>query len=83
MKFFVGFMIGSLVDDILTKKQKLNTKENIEVECCHHHHHNENHFLESLSHIFFHSLEVFLYVFVVNILFLFFIFFRLSLQLIS
>ena len=75
IKFIVGFFIGSLIDNFINKKQKLNTIDNVEVECCHHHHHNKNQLFETISHIFLHSLEVFIYVFIVNILFGFIIYF--------
>ncbi len=69
-KLILGFLIGYLIDNVFYKKQKLDKKEEVKVECCHHDHsHSDSKVLKNLRHIFLHSLEVFIYVFIVNILF--------------
>ena len=71
-KFVMGFIFGSLIDAFINKKQKIKNKDEESVECCHHNHHhthNKHKILDVILHNFFHALEVFIYVFIVNILF--------------
>ena len=67
-KLIIGFSSGFIIDFIIAQKIKKTTEEN--VECCHHHHHKKkNKILDNLLHTLSHSFEVFVYVFVVNLLF--------------
>jgi len=72
IKLIIGFSIGIIIDSFLIKRQRLNNKEETEVECCHHNHHHthEKHkVVDVLLHNFFHALEVFIYVLIVNVIF--------------
>lgn len=69
IKFIGGFLLGYFIDFIISKP-KINEEvvESIDVSYCHTHHHKNKlhkHFLHPLDH----SLKIFLYVFVMNILF--------------
>lgn len=81
-KFFIGFIIGYLVDFIITKnKQKVKThlkdcKENFEdsihIGCCNHileGEHKGNFISNHLWHPIKHSLTIFIYIFLINIIF--------------
>ena len=70
IKFMVGFITGFVLDLILSK-QELHLEEEIEIEECHHHHpHSKQEFLEEhILHPLFHSLEIFIYVLIINMFF--------------
>lgn len=70
-KLIIGFLFGSMIDAFYRKKQKLKDN-NDNVECCHHNHHhthNKHKIIDVILHNFFHALEVFIYVLIVNIIF--------------
>lgn len=66
-KFVIGFLVGFVVD-LLYRNQKLNKpEEELKDVICdeHHHHHTKLH--KHLIHPLIHSLEIFAYVFVINV----------------
>ncbi len=66
-KFVIGFLIGFIVD-LLYRKQELNKpEEELKDVICdeHHHHHTKLH--KHLIHPLIHSLEIFAYVFMINV----------------
>ncbi len=73
LKVAIGFVFGFLIDLVLLKKQKINLEEEVELEECHHNdNHNHKHddkFHEHFIHPLHHSLELFIYVLLINILF--------------
>ena len=73
LKVLIGFVFGFLIDLVLSKKEKISLDENVELEECHHDdHHNHKHddkFHEHIIHPLHHSLELFVYVLLINILF--------------
>lgn len=77
-KIIVGFVVGFLVDFVLTKRKKevVSHLENcqhhdeVHVGCCHHHiDEDENKWREHLIHPLFHSLKLFIYILIINIIF--------------
>lgn len=67
IKFFVGFGVGMILD-LLTKKQRIVEVNASEVNdiVCEEHHHKHVKFHKYFIHPLFHSLEIFVYVFIVN-----------------
>lgn len=76
LKVVIGFVFGFLIDLVLSKKQKIDLKEEVNTDDCHHIH-NHNHHNEKeesnvhkhLIHPLLHSLELFAYVLVINLAF--------------
>ena len=80
IKFVIGFIVGFVIDLIYTNSKKeveyhheeCEHEEEIHVGCCHHtieEEKHENKFHEYLLHPLIHSLKIFVYVLVINILF--------------
>ena len=84
IKFVVGFSVGFLVDFVLYKKKKEVEEhlhedecehhfEELELEgCCHHHlggKNSDSKWQKHLFHPLFHSLKIFIYCFIINLLF--------------
>ena len=68
IKFIGGFILGYLVDFIISKQKITDCSEEVQVGCCHGHHHQSKlhkHFLHPLDH----SLKIFIYVFIMNLIF--------------
>lgn len=68
-KFVIGFAIGFLVDLIYKKQEIVSTSEEVEDITCssHHHNHEKVKLYKHILHPLFHSLEIFAFVFVINI----------------
>lgn len=85
IKFILGFVVGFVVDLIYTNNKKeikehfihCEHQEEIKIGCCHHHINDvkENKLKQHLLHPFLHSLKIFLYVLVINIIFALLIYF--------
>ena len=68
LKFSIGVVIGLFVD-LIFRKQSLHKKEHIEEEEeCHHHHTENNDAHKHIVHPLMHSLEIFAYVLVINLI---------------
>ena len=66
-KFVIGFVIGMLVD-IIFRHQDIKLEEYHDDHHCHQHHDEENtHLHKYLIHPLIHSLEIFFYVFIINL----------------
>ena len=67
-KFIIGFLIGFLMD-LFFKKQEINKPEEElhDVTCEPHHHHEHVKLHKHLLHPLIHSLEIFAFVFVINV----------------
>lgn len=68
-KFLIGFLIGLLVDLFYKKQEVINHEEELEDVTCstHHHHEGSVKLHKHLLHPLFHSLEIFAFVFVINV----------------
>ncbi len=64
VKFVLGFIVGLLID--LFHKEELVKEEVIEEETCHTHHTHNSDVHKHLIHPLIHALEIFAYVFVIN-----------------
>lgn len=64
VKFVLGFIVGLLID--LIHKEELVKEEVIEEETCHTHHTHNSAVHKHLIHPLIHALEIFAYVFVIN-----------------
>lgn len=66
-KFVIGFVIGFVVDLVFRKQEIVKPEEELKDVICdeHHHHHTKLH--KHLIHPLIHSLEIFAYVFVINV----------------
>lgn len=71
IKIVFGFILGVIVDFIIRKKEIKEFENEVHVGCCHHHidDDEENKFHKHLLHPFLHSLKIFIYVFVINLIF--------------
>ena len=71
IKVIFGFILGFTVDLILRKKELKQHVDEVHVGCCHHHidDEEENKWHKHLLHPFVHSLKIFSYVLVINIIF--------------
>ncbi len=70
LKFIFGFIIGYMIDFFIRKRLSEGEIEEIHVGCCHHEiDHQESPFQEHFIHPLVHSLKIFAYVFIVNLLF--------------
>lgn len=66
-KFVIGFAIGYVID-LIYRKQEINKPENeLSDVICREHHHEHTKIHKHLIHPLIHSLEIFAYVFVINI----------------
>lgn len=66
-KFVIGFAIGYVID-LIYRKQEINKPEDeLSDVICHEHHHEHTKIHKHLIHPLIHSLEIFAYVFVINI----------------
>ena len=82
VKFVVAIAVGYLVDLILNKRQIIKEKHNhegfIHTGCCHHEIEQDDaepFYKKHLLHPLFHSLKIALYIFIINLLFGFIIYF--------
>lgn len=73
LKFIFGFIIGFVLDKIYNKKDSILEHESIEIEhnhaLCGHDTHNSTKLNKHFIHPLVHSLKIFLYVLIVNIIF--------------
>lgn len=73
VKFILGFIVGFLVDMVYKPKDEIEEGVDNEIHtgCCHHHidDEEENRWHKHLVHPLIHSVKLFIYVFVVNIIF--------------
>ncbi len=71
IKLIFGFILGFTVDLIIRKKELKQAIDEVHVGCCHHHidDEEENKWHKHLLHPFVHSLKIFIYVFIINVLF--------------
>ena len=71
IKVIFGFILGFTVDLILRKKELKNLDDEVHIGCCHHHidDEEENVYHKHLLHPFVHSLKIFAYVFIINVIF--------------
>lgn len=72
IKFVAGFILGVIVDLIIRKREeKLELEGKIHIGCCHHEIDNEDEepLHQHLIHPLTHSLKIFAYVFIINIIF--------------
>lgn len=68
LKFTIGFVTGFLFD-LIFSKQKVEEVEHVEEEHeCHEHHHENNKWHKHLIHPLIHSLQIFGYVLVINLI---------------
>ena len=66
-KFVIGFAIGYLVDLIYRKQEIKKPEEELKDVICEEHHHEHTKLHKHLIHPLIHSLEIFAYVFVINV----------------
>lgn len=70
LKFVLGFTFGYLIDLFIKKELVQEELEDVHVGCCHHEiDHEESKIKEHLLHPLIHSLKIFAYVLIVNIIF--------------
>ena len=71
IKVIFGFVLGFVVDLIIKKRELKKVNEELHVGCCHHHidDEEENKWHKHLVHPLLHSLKIFVYVFIINIIF--------------
>lgn len=78
IKFVIGFTIGFLVDFLIKDKEEVHEhldhchhQEEVHTGCCHHYidDEKESKVKECLVHPLIHSIKIFIYVFIINILF--------------
>lgn len=78
IKFAIGIAIGYIIDLIIKDKEEVNShlehchhEEEVHVGCCHHHidDENESRIHKNLIHPLVHSLKIFAYVLVINLIF--------------
>lgn len=75
IKFVTGFLVGFLIDLIYTRKiEEKEVNEEIDESfihkgCCHHHIEEDNKLKKHIIHPFIHSLKIFAYVLIINIVF--------------
>lgn len=67
LKFAIGVLVG-IVIDLVYRKQEINAEEVTEEHECHVHHHENTKIHRYLVHPLIHSLEVFAYVFTINLI---------------
>ena len=67
LKFAIGFVIGLLVDLIYRKQDIIPTDHVEEEHECHQHHHENNKWHKHLVHPLMHSLEIFIYILIINL----------------
>ena len=66
-KFVIGFMVGFLIDLIYRKQEIKKPEEELKDVICEEHHHEHTKLHKHLIHPLIHSLEIFAYVFVINV----------------
>ena len=67
-KFVIGFLIGFILDFVFKKQEIVEHQEELkDVTCEPHHHHNHVKLHKHLLHPLVHSLEIFAFVFVINV----------------
>lgn len=71
VKVVFGFILGFTVDLIIRKKELKEVEDEVHVGCCHHHIDDEKEDVwhKHLLHPFIHSLKIFTYVFLINVIF--------------
>ena len=67
LKLVIGIVIGVVIDLIFRKQQLASTSDVIEEETCHAHHTHNSYEHKHLAHPLIHSLEIFAYVLVINL----------------
>ena len=70
IKVIFGFLLGFMIDLILHKKELNQSGDEVHVGCCHHHidDEEENKWHKHFLHPFIHSLKIFVYVFIINVI---------------
>ena len=66
-KFVIGFVVGFLIDLIYRKQEIKKPEEELKDVICEEHHHEHTKLHKHLIHPLIHSLEIFAYVFVINV----------------
>ena len=66
-KFVIGVVIGIVIDLLFRKQQLASTSDVLEEETCHAHHTHNSYEHKHLVHPLIHSLEIFAYVLVINL----------------
>ena len=71
IKLVVGFISGMMIDSFILRKQKLKKDNEEVVSCAHHHehHHHDSKLKHNFKHTLLHSIEILIYVFIVNYIF--------------
>jgi hypothetical protein len=71
IKLVVGFISGMMIDSFILRKQKLKKDNEEVVSCAHHHehHHHDSKLKHNFRHTLLHSIEILIYVFIVNFIF--------------
>lgn len=68
LKFSIGFLVGMIVD-IIYNKQKIEQVDEVKEEKeCHVHHHENDSFHKHFIHPLIHSIEIFVYVLIINLI---------------
>lgn len=67
LKFVIGFIIGFLVD-LIFRKQELHAMDQYEGHTCHLHDGNNGPFHKHFGHPLIHSIEIFVYVLIINLI---------------
>lgn len=66
-KFVIGFLVGVLIDIIYRKQEIKKPEKELKDVICEEHHHEHTKLHKHLIHPLIHSLEIFAYVFVINV----------------
>ena len=71
IKLVIGFISGMMIDSFILRKQKLKNDNEEVVSCAHHHehHHHDSKLKHNFKHTLLHSVEILIYVFIVNFIF--------------
>ena len=71
IKLVIGFISGIMIDSFILRKQKLKKDNEEVVSCAHHHehHHHDSKLKHNFKHTLLHSVEILIYVFIVNFIF--------------
>ena len=71
IKLVIGFISGMMIDSFILRKQKLKKDNEEVVSCAHHHehHHHDSKLKHNFKHTLLHSVEILIYVFIVNFIF--------------
>ena len=71
IKLVIGFISGMMIDSFILRKQKLKNDNEEVVSCAHHHEHHDHDskLKHNFKHTLLHSVEILIYVFIVNFIF--------------